>query len=330
MVGSISDVNYSGSNTNTLVVSKATATVTLGNLLQGYNGTPRTVSVTTAPTNLTVSVTYDGATNEPVNVGSYFVVATISEANYQGGATNTLVISCPAITVNPASLSNATLNAAYSQTITASGGSALPYAFTRTTGSLPAGLTLATNGLLSGTPTNGGNFNFTVTATDANGCAGARAYTLPVIVPPTIATPPMSQIILPGGSATLTVIANGTGPFSYQWRLNGTNVAGATSDTLTLTNVSALQAGHYTVVVSNAAGSVTSPFALLTVWNMNFYPVVTINGQVGDTYRVDYIEDLGSTNWFILDYVTLPGSPYFLVDTNSPGSDKRFYRVVIP
>jgi hypothetical protein len=330
VIGTISDVNYAGSATNTLVVSKAAATVTLGNLSQSYDGTAKNVSVTTSPTNLTVNVTYNGSASAPTNVGSYTVIGTVSETNYQGSVTNTLVIGCPVITLSPASLPSANLNAAYSQTITASGGSALPYTFTQTAGSLPAGVTLSTNGLLSGTPTAGGNFNFTVTATDANGCAGARAYTLSVIVPPSISVPPASQTILPGGTATLTVTATGTGPLSYQWQLNGTNIAGATSDSVTLTNATAADAGHYTVVVTNSGGSVTSAYAIVTIWNMNFYPVVKINGHVGDQYRVDYIEDLDSTNWLILDYVILPSSPYFLVDTNSPGPNRRFYRVVLP
>ena len=54
------------------------------------------------------------------------------------------------------------------------------------------------------------------------------------------------------------------------------------------------------------------------------------HGHVGDQYRVDYVEELDATNWSILGYVTLPYSPYFMVDTNSPGSNKRFYRVVLP
>ncbi len=330
VVGTISAVNYLGAATNTLVVGKAPATVTFGGLSQTYNGTPRNVSATTAPTNLTVIVTYDGSTNAPVNVGSYTVIGLISEANYFGGATNTLVINCPVITVGPATFPNAILNTPYNRTNTASGGSVLPYTFTIPTGSPPTGLILSTNGVLSGTPTVGGTFNFTVQATDANGCFGSRAYTIIVAVPPAISVAPSDQTILPGGTATLTVSATGTGPLTYQWQLNGTNIAGATGATLNVTNVSAADAGHYTVTVSNSAGSVTSNYAILTVWGMNFYPVVTLNGHVGDQYRVDYVEELNATNWNVLGYVTLPFSPYFIVDTNSPGANKRFYRVVLP
>ena len=111
--------------------------------------------------------------------------------------------------------------------------------------------------------------------------------------------------------------------------LNGAN-AGLTGSSLTLTNVSGADAGHYTVAVSNAGGSVTSSYAIVMVWGMNFYPVVTVFGKTGDQYRVDYADELDGTNWNILGYVTLPFSPYFVVDTNSPNSNKRFYRVVLP
>ena len=64
----------------------------LGDLLQTYDGSAKTVSSTTLPMGLAVDLTYDGATNEPVNVGSYTVVGTINDASHQGTATNTLVI----------------------------------------------------------------------------------------------------------------------------------------------------------------------------------------------------------------------------------------------
>lgn len=77
----------------TLTITKAPATVTLGNLAAVYDGTAKSATVTTDPAGLAVVVTYDGGSTMPVSAGSHPVVATVDEANYQGSATDTLVIS---------------------------------------------------------------------------------------------------------------------------------------------------------------------------------------------------------------------------------------------
>ena len=84
---------------------------------------------------------------------------------------------CPTITVNPSSLSSGKRNHSYSQTLTASGGVS-PYTFSKTSGSLPSGMSLSSSGVLSGTPTSSGTFTFTVQAKDHNNCTGIRTYSL--------------------------------------------------------------------------------------------------------------------------------------------------------
>ncbi len=73
-------------------VAKATATVTLGNLSATYNGSAKSATATTNPASLSVDFTYDATATAPTNAGSYAVVGTINEANYQGTANGTLVI----------------------------------------------------------------------------------------------------------------------------------------------------------------------------------------------------------------------------------------------
>ncbi len=94
---------------------------------------------------------------------------------------------CPAITLSPSALANGIDATAYSATILASGGAA-PYTYAVTSGSLPGGLALSSSGALSGTPTASGSSSFTVTATDANGCAGSQAYSLTILVQPPVVT----------------------------------------------------------------------------------------------------------------------------------------------
>jgi hypothetical protein len=90
------DTNHAGSsNTGSFTISQAMATVTLSNLTQTYDGTPKSATVTTGPMGLTVNITYS-QNNQPVvsptAAGSYAVVATIVENNYQGSTSGTLVI----------------------------------------------------------------------------------------------------------------------------------------------------------------------------------------------------------------------------------------------
>ena len=73
-------------------VAKAAATVTLANLNATYDGSPKSATATTTPNGLTVTFTYDASGTVPAAAGSYEVVGTISDSNYQGSASGTLVI----------------------------------------------------------------------------------------------------------------------------------------------------------------------------------------------------------------------------------------------
>lgn len=118
----------------------------------------------------------------------------------------TLTVNCPTIAIAPDALPNGSTGAAYSQTLTASGGVAA-YRFSISAGVLPAGLNLSTAGILSGTPVQGGTFNFTVTATDANNCSGSRAYTL--IIGCVFDIAPRSQSFTASGGADSVSVTTG-------------------------------------------------------------------------------------------------------------------------
>jgi len=82
---------------------------------------------------------------------------------------------------------------------------------------------------------------------------------------PWIAAQPLNLVAYAGSHATFTVGAAGSLPFSWQWQFNGTAIPNATNSSLTLTAVTTNQAGLYSVIVSNALGSITSAQASLTV-----------------------------------------------------------------
>ncbi len=116
--------------------------------------------------------------------------------------------------------------------------------------------------------------NYRVIVTNALGAATSAVAVLEVVtvlVPPSISTQPLSQTVRSGTNATFTVTAAGSMPLGYRWRFNGTNLvdggqlSGTTTSTLILHDVLQDNSGDYLVVVTNAAGAVTSATATLTV-----------------------------------------------------------------
>jgi hypothetical protein len=76
---------------------------------------------------------------------------------------------------------------------------------------------------------------------------------------------PQSQVVNIGETATFTVVANGAGAISYQWRKNGVDVAGATDSTLTLPNVQPTDTAVYTALVVSGTEAALSAPAILAV-----------------------------------------------------------------
>ena len=89
---SVSDPNYTGSASGTLVISKGTATIGLTGLAPTYDTLPKAVTATTTPAGLGVAVTYNGSVTPPSAAGSYAISASVSDPNYTGSASGTLVI----------------------------------------------------------------------------------------------------------------------------------------------------------------------------------------------------------------------------------------------
>ena len=144
---------WTGTKTSTFTITQASAVVTLGNLTQTYSGTPKPVTVTTSPAGLSYSVTYNGSTTAPTNAGTYNVVATITDPNYQGSASGTLTI-----TKANASVTFSNLSQVYT------GSSLVPTIATSPSG---LGYFVTYNGN-SATPINAGSYAVAATINDAN------------------------------------------------------------------------------------------------------------------------------------------------------------------
>jgi hypothetical protein len=130
--------------------------------------------------------------------------------------------------------------------------------------SVNGGDTINSNGLFSAT-TPGGPYAVIATSGTLSATGFVAVTSTGTAQPPSITTQPLGLAVAAGSNVTFTVVATGTSPLSYQWRFNGANIGGASASAYTRLNVQSSDAGSYTVVITNAAGSITSSPAMLTV-----------------------------------------------------------------
>ena len=183
--------------------------------------------------------------------------------------------------------------------------------------------------------------NYIVIVTNTAGSSTSSIATLTVGVAPNITTQPSSLVVTQGQDANFALAASGSPDLSYQWLFNGTNVAGATTTTLTLSSPGLSADGLYSAVVTNLYGAVTSSVASLTVLIPPFITVQPTNQHllagssatlvsVGDgTGPLGYQWFFNSTNPIALATTNILGianiqtgqaGDYTLVVTNAAGA----------
>lgn len=180
----------------------------------------------------------------------------------------------PTITTPPAS-QTVVAGSTVSFSATASGSGTLSYQWLKNGGAL-TGATAATLTLYNVTTGAGGQY--AVVVSNSAGSTTSAAATLTVttpLAPPSITTQPLSQTITAGTGVTFNVAASGSSPLAYTWRKNGVALSGATQAAYTISSAQSGDAGNYSVVVSNSAGSATSATATLTVNAPQVAPSIT-------------------------------------------------------
>jgi len=278
-----------------------TATLAGGTVGAAYSQTiagtggvaPRTFAVTTGALPDGLGLSAAGAlTGTPTEGGDFDITVTMTDATTGGSAPFTatkdyrLTIGAPTITVGPASLGNARVASAYSASLTASGGVS-GYSFAVTAGSLPAGLTLTSGGALSGTPTAGGSFNFTATATDSSTGAtpysGTRAYSLTVGAPTVVldTTPLPSTSVGAVYSASLAA-TGGTSPYVYTIA-SGDLPTGVTLSSVGIISGAPAASGTFNVTIKATDSSTgTGPYETTHAYTLTVAPpTLNVSGFLG-------------------------------------------------
>lgn len=201
--------------------------------------------------------------------GTYYILADNATCTDEAPVIVT-IDPATAITTNP---SNSTVcdgdNASF--TVLASGSGTLSYQWYL--GATPVGTDNATLSLTGVSSADAGNY--TVEVTGSCGSITSSVATLTVNPPTTITVHPTDVGVCAGSNASFSVTAAGTGVLSYQWYRDVTPV-GTNNATLSLTGVSAGDAGDYTVEVTGGCGSITSNIAVFTITSTEF-PAVTLS-----------------------------------------------------
>lgn len=283
------------------------STVTLVITIQPSGPVPAINSAATVTANLSAPLSYQiTATNSPTSYTASGLPVGLSLNAASGlisGTPTVAGVSTATLTASNGNGASASFTLTFilgpvsvinsAATLTGYAGAAItPYALSATNtplsynvGALPAGLTYdSANKTIKGTPAAAGTSAVNITASNAVGTGPAFALSIQIAAPiaPVIDTHPASQTKNAGESVTFTVVATGTPAPTYQWKKGGVVIAGATGTSYTINPVGAGDAADYTVVVTNAGGSVTSNPATLTVVTTSYATWRSANFTVGE------------------------------------------------
>ncbi len=278
--------------------------------------------------------TYSLSNAQLIAAGTYSVVVSNQAGSVTSPPATLTILIPPSISVPPQSQSiiqgsNITF------TVTAAGSAPLAYQWLF--GS--AGIAGATTSAFSRTnvqPADAGAYS--VIVSNQAGSMTSASATLTILVPPSISVPPQSQTVIQGSNITFTVTAAGSAPLAYQWRFDGADIAGATTSAFSRTNIQPADAGAYSVIVTNQAGSITSASASLTVVSSPTSVTVSLqssagaytisfNSAVGSIYTLQFQDLLSDPSWTDLPPSTNGTGKEILLRDTTAGGLSRFYRL---
>lgn len=263
------------------------------------------------------------------NSGTYQLAVITDVGAVTSAPANLIVLQAPSITSQPVSTTTI-VNSNASFSVTATGTSPLSYQwhFNRTNaipGAIQPALAIQ-NAQLS----NAGIYS--VVITNQSGSVTSINASLSVFAPPQITSAPVPLNVRAGNTAVFSVTAGGTAPLIYRWFFNNTNlIAGASGSTLTLPNVQLTNAGSYSVLVSNLAGTAASAPVTLTVQSPPVIVQQPVNRAVlpgsNVTFSVQAIGDAPlAYQWFYNTTTPLGGAsgPEFTLNNAQTANNGRY------
>jgi hypothetical protein len=287
-------------------------------------------------TNTTLTIS-DAQTNDS---GNYLVIVT----NYAGSVTSSVAVLTvtngpPVITVQP---TNQLVETGVSATfnITATGSPTLSYQWqldgtnltngTTISGSTISGSTNSTLNIANAHTNDSGNY--LVIVTNYAGSVTSSVAVLTVTSAPILTVQPTNQTVGVGSTVQFSINGYATSPYFLQWvedginLVNGGNLSGANSITLTITNAQTSNDGNYWLVLTNNYGSVTSSVATLTVLTSPSFTGIRAAGGSGGGFILNGVGGTNSGTYFVLTTTNLvtPLGLWTPIATNQFGSQGQF------
>jgi hypothetical protein len=216
-----------------------------------------------------------------------FTVQVKDSSNATAMKALSITIAPPPLTITTTSLPNGTVGAAYSQTLVASGGTG-GYSWSATAGSLPAGLTLAAGGGISGTPTTAATANFTVQVKDSSNATATQALSI-TIAPPQLTVTTTSLPNGTVGAAYSQTLAASGGTGGYTWSTTGgalpAGLTLAAGGSISGTPTTAATANFTVQVKDSSNATATQPLSITIAPSQLTITTTSLpNGTVGAAY----------------------------------------------